>query len=252
MIAEHADLSAAPPQAPQLEPTIAERPSLDTASGPVVYIDFAADRLAHTIKLLERSDAGGLVAHLFALRMLFPENAVGATPHLTAAFSTASRLMRAPLERFFVRLKMPRLTVTGKDLEDRESRLALRSLVDGLVLAPTSGPSEPPPGIVRVEGSVSVDLLRALMPELDTAPLGAVTPWIINAQLFGASLLHDGTRNDALGAYRAQILKVLTVLSELPIDEFHRVLTTSVNRSLDDSLASVLEALRGAAHLPVE
>ena len=45
---------------------------------------------------------------------------------------------------------------------------------------------------------------------------------------------------------------MLTVLSELPIDEFHRVLTTSVNRSLDESLGGVLEALRGVAHLAVE
>ena len=49
-----------------------------------------------------------------------------------------------------------------------------------------------------------------------------------------------------------EILTAFAVLSELPIDEFHRVLTTSVNRGLDDSLAAVLDALRGAAHLAVE
>lgn len=241
---------AQPAQARPMEQT-AEAPR-EAIAGPVVYIDFAADRLAHTIKLLERSDAGGLVEHLFALRMLFPENAVGASAGLTSAFTSASRAMRAPLERFFVRLRMPRLTVTGKDIEDRDSRFALRGLLDQLVVAPASEPLEPPSGIVRIEGTVNTDMLRALIPELDTAPLGAVTPWVINAQLLGTTLHHDGARNNVLGRYRAEILKVLTVLSELPIDEFHRVLTTSVNRSLDDALAGVLDALRGAAHIAVE
>lgn len=232
-------------------PVLAPAPrTIEAAPGPVVYVDFAADRLEHTLKLLERSDAGGLIQHLFTLRMLFPENAVAATPSLAAAFAQASRTLRAPLERFFVRLRMPRLAVTGKDLEDRESRAALRSLIAELVLAAPSSYAQPPAGVVRVEGTFSVDVLRALISELDTAPLGAVTPWVINAQLFGTSLLHDGERNDALGEYREQVLRVLTVLSELPIDEFHRVLTTSVNRSLDESLARVLDALRDAAHLP--
>ncbi|HVA33203.1 MAG TPA: hypothetical protein VNG31_03580, partial [Candidatus Baltobacteraceae bacterium] len=253
VIAEHAERlepALPPPSAPAPATPVAA--TIPAARGPVLYIDFAADRLAHTIKLLERSDAGGLVAHLFALRMLFPENAVQSSPQLAAAFSNASRAVRAPLERFFVRLRMPRLTVTGKDLEDRDSRGALRTLLDELVLSPPCSPAEPPPGIVRIQGSVDVDIVRALMPELDTAPLGAVNPWVINAQLLGTTIMHDGTSSDVLAAYRSEVLKVLTVLSELPMEEFHRVLTTSTNRTLDESLAGVLDALRNAAHLPVE
>ncbi len=248
VIAEQADRFE--PPAP-IEPVSAIAP-IPAAGGPMLYIDFAADRLAHTIKLLERSEAGGLVQHLFAVRMLFPENAVAASPALASAFSNTSRAVRAPLERFFVRLRMPRLTVTGKDLEDRDSRVALRALLDELVLAAPQAALQPPPGIVRIEGSIDADKVRALMPELDTAPLGAVNPWIINAHLLGTSVLHDGTRADALAPYREELLRVFTVLSELPIDEFHRVLTTSVNRGLDDSLGGVLDALRGAAHLAVD
>ena len=251
----------APPAAPQELPAAVPVRSLEPVAaeiapapgdGPLAFIDFAADRLAHTLKLLERSDAGGLIVHLFALRMLFPENAAGANASLSAAFTTAARTMRAPLERFFVRLRMPRLTVTGKDLEDRDSRLALRALLDQLAHAPVAAAAPPPSGIVRIEGRVNVDVMRALMSELDTAPLGAVTPWVINAQLLGTTILHDGTQSDVLAAYRTEALKVLTVLSELPIDEFHRVLTTSVNRSLDEALAAALDALRGAAHIAVE
>jgi hypothetical protein len=79
-----------------------------------------------------------------------------------------------------------------------------------------------------------------------------VTPWVINAHILGSAIVYDDRADDALGRYRSEVLKVLTVLSELPIDEFHRVLTTSVNRSLDESLGGVLQSLRGVAHLTVE
>jgi len=242
----------------RLEPPPAEPPAAapaiigNGADAPVLYSDFAAERLDTTLRMLDRADAGGLIQHLFALRLFFPDNAVAASPALAAAFSGASRSLRAPLDRFFVRLRMPRMSVTAKDLEDRESRFAMRTLLDQVVLAPSAEPLAPPRGVVRLEGSVNVDILRALSPELDSAPLGAVTPWVISAQLLGEVILRDDLRDESLGRYRAEVLKVLTVLSELPIDEFHRVLTTSVNRSLDESLASVIGALRGAAQATVE
>jgi hypothetical protein len=232
--------------APESEPAAA------AATAPAVYLDLPAERLDTTLRMLDRADAGGLVQHLFALRLLFPEAAAGASPALATAFATANRTLRAPLDRFFVRLRMPRLAVTAKDLEDRDSRFALRALLDQLVLAPVQSAPEPPAGVVRLEGTVDVYALRSLAAELESAPLGAVTPWVINAQLLGTRVRFDGTSNDALGRYRGEILKVLTVLSELPIDEFHRVLTTSVNRSLDESLAAVLEALRGVVRLAAE
>jgi uncharacterized repeat protein (TIGR01451 family) len=236
-----------PPHAPLEAATAAT-----AIDAPMLYLDLPAERLDTTLRMLDRADAGGLVQHLFAMRLLLPEAAAGAQPALVTAFGTANRAMRAPLDRFFVRLRMPRLAVTAKDLEDRDSRFALRALVDQLVLAPAQPAPQPRPGMVRLQGPIDVDLLRALSTELEAAPLGAVTPWVINAQMLGTAIVCDATANDALGRYRGEVLKVLTVLSELPIDEFHRVLTTSVNRSLDESLAGVLDALRGVARLAVE
>jgi hypothetical protein len=203
--------------------------------------------------MLERSEsAGGLVQHLFALRMLFPENAIGAAPELGATFATASRAMRAPLEKLFVRLRMPRLTLTGKDLEDREGRDALRSLLEDLAFAPSAKPQPPSDGLVRVSGAIELDVVRSLIPELESAPLGAAVPWLINAQLLGTTVYHDGQTGEALEQYRTELLGVLHVLNELPIEEFHRVLISSVNRTLDDALASVLAELRGAARIAAE
>ena len=219
---------------------------------PVLYLDLSTERLANTIRMIERSEAGGLIQHLFAMRMLLPENAVGAPPQVGANFATASRAMRAPLERFFVRLKMPRLTITAKDLEDRESRDAIRALVESLGEAPPAPAWQAPRDVVRIAGPIDVGRVRALVAELESAPLGAASPWLVNAHMLGSTISHDGASSDSLGTYRGELLKVFTVLSELPIDEFHRVLTSSVNRTLDESLANVLDALRGAAHLAVE
>ena len=241
--------------AESLAPVIASSPAMEPEAEPVtpmLYVDFSAERLANTIRMLERSDAGGLVQHLFAMRMLFPEHAVAASPQLSGSFASASRALRAPLEKLFVRLRMPRLSITGKDIEDRESRDALRNLIEDLHMAPTAAPLSPPEGLARIEGAVDLDVLRSLADDLEGVPLGGVIPWVINAQLLGTTLYHDGRKSDSIETYRAELLNVFTVLAELPMMEFHRVLTTSVNRTLDDSLAAVLDALRGAAHIAAE
>ena len=215
---------------------------------PVLYIDFTPERLTNTLKMLERSNsAGGLVQHLFAERLFFPEHAQDAPAAVDDAFANASRALRAPLEKLFVRLRMPRLTITGKDLEDRESRDALRDVVESLSFAPTASPKAPADGVVRVAGAIELDVIHALLPDLESAPLGAAMPWLLNAQLLGTTVYHGSDRSDALETYRGELLHVLTVLSELPIEEFHRVLTSSVNRTLDDALAQAIESLRGAA-----
>ncbi len=222
-------------------------------AAPVLYLDFSADRLSNTLRMIERStSAGGLVQHLFAVRLLLPEHAQDAPGSVDEAFANASRALRAPLEKLFVRLRMPRLTITGKDLEDRESREALRDIVESLSFAPTASPKAPSEGTTRVAGAIELDVVRALLPDLESAPLGAVTPWLINAQLLGSTVYHGNDRSDALETYRGELLHVLSVLNELPIEEFHRVLTSSVNRTLDETLANAIDALRGAAQIAAE
>ncbi len=60
------------------------------------------------------------------------------------------------------------------------------------------------------------------------------------------------SRSDVLGLYRTELLKVFGVLETLPIPEFHRVLSSSVNRTLDDALGAVLDALRAATPVAVD
>ncbi len=251
------DLPVPPPAAVEPEPVAlaAEpaRPVDETPlTSPVGYVDFTLERLAQAVHTLEKSGGGGLIPHVFAIRMLFPEHLMAAPEPLERSMAEASLAVRLPLDRLFVRLGIPRLTVTGSDLEDRESRLALRGLVAGLLAAPPNTRVAREPETVRLSGPIDVQSLIALAPELETAPLGSVVPWIVAAHLLGTEIAFNGSRSGALGAYRAELLRVLSLLEALPMPEFHRILATSVNHALDEALTAVLEQLRAAARVAVE
>ncbi len=254
------------------EPLIAQPPAVATAMAPVpseppatpeagqdaahatLYYDYSPDQLARTIRTLERTDAGGLIAHIFAARALLPNALAGADPKTAQTMENAAIALRAPLDRFFVRLRMPRLAVTAKDLEDRESRSALRALVDAAIGAQPFAAEQRGSGVVRLLGALDPNVLRERMPELESAPLGSVLPWSINAQLLGTRIEYDGSADEpgsseVLGMYRNELIDVFNVLETLPLPEFHRVLSSSVNRTLDDALGAVLDALRTAAHV---
>jgi uncharacterized repeat protein (TIGR01451 family) len=233
------------PPAPQIEQT---REAESAAGAPVLYADLSQRELAQIIRTLEKSDAGGLIPHVFAVRALLPNAIAGAPPQLAQTAQNASHAIRAPLERLFVRLHAPRLTITAKDLEDRDSRFALRELLDGIVRTPSAEPAPRPPATIRLIGAVNVESLRKRAAEFEHAPLGSVIPWIIYAHLLGERMEYAPSgHSEVLGLYRAQLLKVFGVLETLPMPEFHRVLSSSVNRTLDDALGAVLDALRAAA-----
>ena len=244
--------------APRIEaPSAAagEPEALVEGEPPLLYVEFSQEELANAIRALEKSDAGGLIPHIFAVRAFFPNAIAGADARLAQTMENGARAVRAPLDRFFVRLRAPRLAVTAKDLEDRESRLALREIVAAVLDAPAMPVAARPAGAVRLSGTVDTRALRRRAAELEHAPLGSVAAWTVNAQLIGERIDFGQTgasaHSDVLGLYRTELLKVFGVLETLPMPEFHRVLSSSVNRTLDDALGAVLDALRSAAHSSV-
>ncbi|MBV9270435.1 MAG: hypothetical protein JO165_05030, partial [Candidatus Eremiobacteraeota bacterium] len=245
---------------PRVAPLVEQSPDVSApseipalAAATLMYRDFAHDELTQTIETIEKSDAGGLIQHVFALRALLPNAVVGASATEASTLFEASRDARAPLERFFVRLRVPRLTVSAKDLEDREARQALQTIVRIAVGREPSQGATRPPEVVRLRGPLDAGVLRQLAPQLTTSPLGSVVPWTINAQMLGSAIEYDGgSTNDVLRAYRDELIRVFALLETLPMPEFHRVLGSSVNRTLDDALSNVLAALRDAAHVAVQ
>ena len=238
-------------QPPPSEADAAAENAGQPEAAPVLYLDLSAEELAQALRAIEMSDAGGLVPHIFAIRALFPNALAGADAQTAQILHNAAIAMRAPLDRLFVRLRVPRLTITAKDLEDRDSRFALRDVVAAVLAAPAEPLADRGGGVVRLSGTVDPAALRARYDELETAPLGSVVPWIVNAQLLGTRIEH-ASRSDVLGLYRNELLKVFGVLETLPMPEFHRVLSSSVNRTLDDALGAVVDALRAATPVGID
>src|SRR5579883_3320574 len=128
--------------------------------------------------MLEKAGAPGLLPHIFAIRALLPTAIAGASAQTAQSIENSVHAFRAPLDRFFVRLRMPRLTVTAKDLEDRDSRFALRALVNEVLEAPVVPLPERTTGIVRLSGAPDLEAIRAHAADLETTPLGSVAPWV--------------------------------------------------------------------------
>lgn len=249
----HRDLSPGHPEPPHLRHPEPVEGQAELVEAPTLYADYSQEDVVQIIRTLEKTDAGGLIPHVFALRAFFPNALAGAGPRETQTLENTARAMRAPLDRFFVRLRVPRLTITGKDLEDRDSRFALRSFIETAANAQAQPLDERMRGIVRFSGPVDVNTLRRRAVELEQEPLGSVVPWILSAQLLGTRIEYNGEgRSDMLGLYRNELIKVFSVLETLPMPEFHRVLATSVNRTLDDALGAVLDALCAAARVAVD
>lgn len=245
-----AEEEAAAQETAALEVLPAPPPEPEPEPSPTIYIDYTQDQLIQAIRTLEMSDVGGLIPHIFAIRALFPNAIAGADAHVEQIAESAARAIREPLDRLFVRLRAPRLTITAKDLEDRESRFALRTLVDALIESPPVELGERTPRIVRLSGRVDFETLKRSRAQLESAPLGSVTPWIAGAHLLGTSIeFNGGQRSGVLEQYRAELIKVFGVLETLPMTEFHRVLTSSVNRTLDEGLGAVVESLRSTAYI---
>ena len=228
------------------------------AASATLFSDFSAEQVQTALRALEKSDAGGLVPHIFAIRALFPAALAGADPGTAQLFENAGIAIRAPLDKLFVRLRVPRLSITAKDLEDRESRSALTELAQAVLAAPAHELDDSFSGVVRLSGNLDTDALRARLKDLETAPLGSAAPWIVMAQMLGTRIEYAAgygagrSRSDVPGLYRNELLKVFGVLETLPMTEFHRVLSSSVNRTLDDALGAVLDALRAASPVAVD
>jgi uncharacterized repeat protein (TIGR01451 family) len=248
---------AAPPPAPVAAPVaVAPEPppaAVIPAPAPAhgakpfrVRVTFSREALERTLGLLEQSDYGGLVRHLFVLRALFPDGLVGLNGELEAKFVAERDLLHGVVDRLFIKMRLPRYALTAKDLEDRGSRMALVELVAALRGADPGPASKPPRDPIVVEGAIDRDRIVANLSALESEPLGGPRPWLVIAEFLGDHIEWPGGRSAALGAYRSALIATFMNVGALPIDEFHRVLVGSTNASLDAALGDVRAALRDA------
>uniref|UniRef100_E6Q7F5 Uncharacterized protein n=1 Tax=mine drainage metagenome TaxID=410659 RepID=E6Q7F5_9ZZZZ len=217
----------------------------------VLILDLAHLRLRDELRTIERADSGGMLRHLIALKRLLPERAMDAAPALDAALHDAREAMNAPIARLVMTLHRPRPVISSKDIEDGAGRIALRSLLDALLAAPTGIEMPVATGEVRLlAGSVDLDELAKVRARLENEPIGAALPWVINALLLPTSLLAHGDEYDILSRYRTRAAESLSLLCELPVAEFHRIIATHSDRVLDALLDDALAELAKLDAIP--
>ncbi len=208
-------------------------------------LELSPEVISRTLKLLESAETGTLVTHLIAIRSLVPETLVGADDELAATFETMRDALRGPIDRLYLKMRMGRYALTAKDIEDRASREALRELVDVLsARKPSVIEVEAGTKLARLTGLVDVSLLVHHRLGLENEPLGSAVPWIVFSSLLPQTLAASGTRDGAVGLYRAALIAEFSSLAALPLDEFHRVLSTRGNPELDAHLGAVRGVLR--------
>ncbi|MDP9106085.1 MAG: hypothetical protein M3N49_09135, partial [Candidatus Eremiobacteraeota bacterium] len=208
-----------------------------------VRLVFAYDALERALRFLEQSDYGGLITHLFAIRTLLPTAFVGVNGDVPGKLAAEREALRGVVDRLFIKMRMPRYALTGKDLEDRSSRSALVELVRALQDAQPTEEASAGDATVVLEGPIETDRLVALATVLESDPLGSARPWLILAQLLPSTFVTP-PGGEAMNAYRSALISTFTNVAALPSEEFHRVLAGTQNAALDAALRDVRAALR--------
>jgi len=226
----------APPPPPPPTPT-------PTALLRRVRLVFAYDALERALRFLEQSDYGGLITHLFAIRTLLPTALVGINGDVPGKLAAEREALRGVVDRLFIKMRMPRYALTGKDLEDRASRSALVELVRSLQESQPTEEALAGDATVVLEGPIEVDRLVPLADALESDPLGSARPWLILAQLLPSTFVTP-PGGEAMNAYRSALISTFTNVAALPNEEFHRVLAGTQNAALDAALRDVRAALR--------
>jgi hypothetical protein len=210
-----------------------------------------ADRAEEISRLLHGVRGGGLVAHLFAVRLFFPDTVVpdeldGAG--LTSATSTSGErtaagaldavrgAVRDVFDRLYVKLRIPGFDVSSDDLDDPALRSALVTLVEALRDETLPGKTLP---------------CRALV---DSTPAGACAgfadaaygaPAALRAlvALLPARCDEDPLLAAAVSRYARLLDDVLCRYEGVPLELFDDALAHLSEIALDDARADVLAAL---------
>ncbi|MFN2459074.1 MAG: hypothetical protein ABR591_00065 [Candidatus Velthaea sp.] len=218
----------------------------DLPAGLRVRQTYSREALERAAAFIEQSDYGGLIRHLFVIGTLVPDGIAGLNGDVAAKFTAQREGLRDVIGRLFMKMRLPRYVLTGKDLEDRTARAALVELVAALRTAQPSAAGDGAEAPLVIEGPLDRERIVAHLEALETDALGTARPWLVLAELLGSTMTWPSGSSSALGQYRRAVIATLVTVASLPTEEFHRVLGGSSNAALDAALGDVRAALRDA------
>lgn len=243
MVAVVEAAEAAAPAAQPPATIAAASPVVDDASlrqllaGDVVSsLELTGNRIEKIRGVLEKAAGRGLVTHLFALRMFFPDYVIAGSD-VSAAVDGARDALKAVYDWLFVRLGLDGYTVHAADLDTRELRCAVLSLVDAVLAAQPAPPAECELRTVgALRATIDREKLQAQREQLAEAALGDALPVAVLARFIGTETA-EAAVTEALRAYRDRFIDTFWLYAGMP--DF----LAEPPLELDDKLAAVLAAL---------
>jgi uncharacterized repeat protein (TIGR01451 family) len=223
-------LEAVPPRAPAAIAALATLPpeplpaaDAQASCDPMEFsIRLDDARLDEIGRLLHGLRSPGLVGHLFALRLFFPDACAAYDAGVSAALGVVGDRLRDVFDRLFVKLRIPGYAVCCDDLEDGALRAAIVALLD------------------RFDAGVDDGVPAAFA----AAPFGA--PAVLRAMtaLLPARCDDDPRLAAALARHAALLDDALSRYEGVPLELFDEALAHRSEPALDAARADLVDALR--------
>lgn len=223
----------------QLSPgnDIRETAPLETA----VSLELPDEQLSWVVQYLEQTRVGGLVAHLLALRALFPDRVGGGDRLVRARLRGHRELLAELADRLFIKVRLPDFPLEPNDIETPELRASLVALVEELA-ARGSERASVRSGL-RLVATLDRDALLALAAALGKEELATAGAWQTIAALLGTTLERDGGVLCDFAAYRNELARELASRAQLTGAAFQASLTQPVSEELDAARESLVRVL---------
>jgi uncharacterized repeat protein (TIGR01451 family) len=206
-----------------------------------VFLELSDEHLGWVVQYLEQTRVGGIVAHLLALRALFPDRISGGDRLLRARLRSHREMLGEHADRLFIKVRLPDFPLAPGDVETPELRASLVALVEELAVG------KPERASVRSGLRLAQRLDRAMLNwaigELGRDNLATAVSWQVMAKLIGTTLERDGGPIAEFAAYRDALLNELSKRSSLDAAAFEASLKEPVDPLLDEARESVVHTL---------
>lgn len=206
-----------------------------------VFLELSDDHLAWAVQYLVQTRVGGIVAHLLALRALFPDRVSGGDRLLRARLRSHREMLGEHADRLFIKVRLPDFPLAPGDVETPELRASLVALVEELAVEKNERASLR--SGLRLSQKLDHAMLVGAVHELGRDNLATAAAWRVMAQLIGTSLERDGGVLTEFTAYREALVAELTKRAGLDAAAFEASLKEPVDPLLDEARESVVRAL---------
>jgi hypothetical protein len=207
----------------------------------------SAERDEQLRRVLHGSRSPGILGHLPAIAILFPDAVAVDDAAVEDAFAAAGDAVRSVFQKLFVKLRIPGYDLTVADLEDVAARRKLVAFLDAAITLQPKRPRDP--DSTTVVRSLGRERTRSLRAKLGRVPIGSAAALEVIASFLpddaGAVETEraDASPDRALRNYGATFARALAAVDAPDDAAFMRAITTTPASALDAARDELLAAL---------